>query len=195
MIPVFVASSERFAEVEWLAPFSISENTDSAVAVHVVHPAALGMPEEGCTGFTMLRYAVPHWCRQQGYDAAIYLDVDMLVLRDIAELWAYAKRDRWVSLLDGSDEVSVIGADVAVPPISEIRRDRRHAIHVSKSPEIPLSWNCEDAVPRGANILHFTDLKTQPWWHEHPNPAAVSVYESCHRRYRAQLDALGDRAG
>lgn len=192
MIPVFVASSSKFAEVEWLAPFSIQQNTQSDVTVHVVRPSALGMPEEGVTGFTMLRYAVPHWCRELGYEAAIYLDVDMLVLGDIAELWQYRDASQWVVLQDGSDEVSVIGAGANTPMPSQLRRKDRHLIRCRKEPKIPLEWNCEDCVPSGARLVHYTDLNTQPWWYDHPNAEAVGLYESYLHRYRAELDAGGD---
>jgi len=174
-IPVFIASSSKFKDIEWLTLSTVDNG-------YVVRPGDLGMPEEGCTGFTMLRYAVPQWCRENGYPAAIYLDVDMLVLGDIQELAQYHREGKWVTLIDGSDEVSVIDAGVMLPGYRDLRRNARHRLHPPKEALIPLEWNCEDCVPDGAKLVHFTDLNTQPWWFDHPNEDAVRLYEShCHR--------------
>jgi hypothetical protein len=154
--------------------------------VHVVRPSALGMPEEGCTGFTMLRYAVPQWCRERGYDGAIYLDVDMLVLGDVAELEQYLVPGMWATLKDGSTEVSVISADVSMPEYRDLRRAHRHHLEPVWSPTIPLEWNCEDCYPEGAKLVHFTNLDTQPWWYDHPDPDCVALYESYCRRHGAE---------
>lgn len=191
MIPVFIASSRRFQEVEWLTANSVIWNTDSLPLVHVVRPEALGMREDGCTGFSMLRYRVPQWCRERGYEAAIYLDVDMLVLGDVQELWELRDPDKWICLEDGSTEVSVIGANVNVPQVS---REQRHTLNIPMDRKIPMAWNCEDHVPDGAKLVHFTNLDTQPWFYDHPNAGAVALYESYRDRYRTLLNPERDRA-
>lgn len=46
---------------------------------------------------------------------------------------------------------------------------------------IPPEWNIEDysATPedlKTAKIIHFTDLKTQPWFYEHPKPWLSKIW-------------------
>lgn len=167
-IPVFIGSSDRFADVEWLTPFSIRENTSAEVDIHIVRPRWFGMEEAGCTGFTRVRHEIPRIAKEMGYQYAIYLDVDMLVLGDISGLFDYRRAGCWVYLGDGTTEVSVIDVD--------------YTRMVSK---IPAVWNSEDRVMPGAQLVHFTDLKAQPWFFDHPNAEAVALYEE----YRARFDS------
>lgn len=198
MIPIFIASSDRFESTEWLTDFSIRENTDAEVMIHIVRPQWWGMQESGCTGFTNVRFAIPQLCRQLGYDYGIYLDVDMIVTGDIRDLWSYRKPQKWVCLEDGSNEVSVICSTLQYPDKSILHT--RHKGTFWKgcySPDIPLSWNCEDKVTPDMNLLHFTSLDHQPWFYEHFNPEAVAVYEEYRERYnnrdRSEPDARSNR--
>ena len=189
LIPVFVASSQRFKDVEWLTPFSILENTDAEVDIYIVRPEEYGMQESGCTGFTNVRWAIPEICREMEYEYGIYLDVDMLVLGDIGELWEYRQPYRWVCMEDGSNEVSVIHSSLQFPKRSVIHT--RHKGTLPRGDEvhrIPLAWNVEDRVEPGMKLLHFTSLDSQPWFYDHPNAEAVAVYESYLHRYRSKLD-------
>lgn len=173
-----------------MTAFSIRENTQADVDIHIVRPQWYGMAESGCTGFTNVRFAIPQLCRELGYDYGIYLDVDMLVTGDIAELWAYRLPQKWVLLEDMSDEVSVISADLHYPDKSCLHNRHKGTLHRSnREPNIPLAWNCEDKVKPGMKLLHFTDLKAQPWFYEHPDSEAVALYESYHHRYWAKSDA------
>lgn len=194
MIPIFVASSPRFADVEWMTPFSIRENTDAEVDIYVIRPEDNGMQESGCTGFTNVRWVVAQICREMGFEYGIYLDVDMLVLGDIAELWEFRRPHKWVCLEDGSDEVSIIAADLHYPDKSVIHTRHKGTLprgdHV---PLIPSTWNVEDRVEPGMKLLHFTSLDHQPWFHDHFDEEAVAVYESYCHRHRAKLD--GRRTG
>lgn len=199
MIPVFIASSERFKEIEWLTLQSIHDNTSEQVDVHVVRPQWYGMKEGGCTGFTHVRWAIPQICREYGYTFGIYLDVDMVVLSDIKELWDYRQRGKWVCLEDGSNEVSVICATLQYPDKSVLHNRHKGTLpRGDHLPKIPLEWNCEDRLTPGAKILHFTDLKTQPWFYDHPDTEAVGVYEDIcarhHRRNRPESNDSDHRA-
>ena len=187
-IPVFVASSSRFADVEWMTPFSILENTSEQVDIHIVRPEWYGMEEAGCTGFTNVRYAVPQLCRLFGYEYGIYLDVDMLVTGDIKELWQYRKPMKWVCLEDGSNEVSVICSTLNYPDKSVLHtRHKGTFARGSDLCNIPLEWNCEDEVKPGMKLLHFTSLDNQPWFYEHPNQEAVAVYTQYRERHEGGL--------
>ena len=186
MIPIFIAYSDRFADAEWLTEFSIRENTNEEVQIHIVRPQWYGMEESGCTGFTNVRYAVPQLCRLFGYDYGIYLDVDMLVIGDIKELWAYRKAFKWVCLEDGSNEVSVICSTLQFPDKSVLHTRHRGTLHGARSRDIPMEWSCEDDVVEGMKLLHFTGLATQPWFHNHPDSEAVGLYEEYRARYHSR---------
>jgi hypothetical protein len=147
------------------------------------------MYEHGCTGFTNVRWAVAELLRESGYQFGIYLDVDMLVTGDVEELFQYRKPGCWVTLQDGSTEVSVICSSLRYPP-----RGTLHLRHKGTLPRgdmlplIPTVWNCEDKVKQGMRLLHFTDLNTQPWFYDHPDEEAVELYESYRNRYWAKFD-------
>jgi len=184
MIGIFIASSERFSDVEWMTPFSIQENSSKDYPIHVIRPESIGMVEHGCTGFTNVRWAVPELCREYGYDFGIYLDVDMLVLGDIAELAGYARRHKWVCLVDGSNEFSVVCATLKFPKKEVL--PFRHKGTLPRGDylhKIPLSWNVEDRIEPGIKILHFTSLDNQPWFHVHPDKAVVKKYLEYYARY------------
>lgn len=185
MIPVFIASSARFASIEWMTEFSIRENTTSDVAIHIIRPDEIGTREHGCTGFTNLRYAVPQLCREYGYEFGIYLDCDMLVLGDIAELYSYGEKRKWVCLQDGSNEVSVVSCFLQYPDKSRLCEMKKHQFNRGEDVRrIPLEWNSEDKVTPGMKLLHFTSLDSQPWFYDHPDKEAVAIYED----YRARFD-------
>lgn len=129
---------------------SILANTNAHVKVTHCYPET----ESGCTGFSNVRWAI---------NRGIYLDCDMIVLGDIAELWSYREPGKRVCLADGSTEVMVIDGTQTVN-------------------KIPLCWNVEDTTQPNMKLLHFTDLKTQPWFYSHPDANAVAIYEHYKQR-------------
>ena len=86
-IPVFIGISERFRVIEGLTERSIRAHTSNPVDIQHVYPAV----EEGCTGFSNVRYQIRY---------GIYLDPDMIVLGDIAELWSYHRPGKFVCMAD-----------------------------------------------------------------------------------------------
>jgi len=93
----------------------------------------------------------------------------MIVLGDIAELWAYRKPSRFVCMQDGSTEVAVIDCQHSCT-----NKGEQHLL--PKSCDIPMAWNVEDhltpgEIPEGSKLVHYTAIKQQPWAHGlHPNP-------------------------
>ena len=156
-IKVFIGMSERFESIKTLTARSILRNTTVPVDIQYIYTS----PESGCTGFSNARYDIEY---------GIYLDPDMIVLGDIADLWAYHKPGKFVCVKDGSTEVAVIDC-------KHNCRSKHEQHLLPKACDIPLEWNCEDELKPGAKLLHFTDLKTQPWFYDHPNAEAVAVYE------------------
>lgn len=167
---VFVGTDGDFHQkAERVIEYSIRANASQPVDVHFIRPGW----KSGCTGFTTHRYLVPRLCDFTGY--AIYLDVDMVVLGDIADLWAYRRPGRWCIPAYSGDEVSVIDCSAFkdLPSESALRHpsakiqcgkiigDRYLSL-------IPLTWNVEDELLPGTDLLHFTNMATQPW---HPTPS------------------------
>ncbi len=183
-IRIYIGSSDKFRCAESAIENSILANTQSDVEITFMRPSDLGIPESGCTGFTNLRYAVPDMAGFAGY--AIYLDVDMIVLGDIADLYDYRQPGYWVTMKDGSSEVSVISCGVHrhMPGLHNIHMYNKSQLYgmIRKKCLIPPCWNVEDEVQEGMKLLHLTDLKCQPWMKEpqypHPCPEAVDIYHA-----------------
>lgn len=164
MIRIFIGSAHKWAHVEPVLEHSIRKHSSEPVEINWMRPRQLGLTENGCTGFTMFRYCIPELAQHKGF--AIYLDVDMLLLDDIAELWQYQRPGRWAMLEDGSSEVMVIDCSIDLRlskhQLCAMRKwEVAHLLNTSS--EIPLEWNCEDELLPGAKLLHFTDLERQPW--------------------------------
>ena len=100
LIRVFVGTAPKWEAHEPVLEYSIQKNTSEPVEVNFIR----GLEPSGCTGFTNNRFAVPELAGHEGY--TIYLDIDMVVLGDIAELWEYRKPGMWVCMRDGSTEGS-----------------------------------------------------------------------------------------
>lgn len=184
VIPIYIASHKTFEVCEPVIVKSIEQNTESETRIQIIRPDTLGVAESGCTGFTNLRFVVPELLRRDGYDFGIYLDVDMLVLGDIANLFSYRRPGRFVCLQDMSTEVAVVSADVRLPGMESLVCINKSVV-ISMlgdagclSAKIPLSWNVEDRYVPGANLIHFTDLRCQPWFYKnHPDVDAVRLWE------------------
>ena len=80
-IRVFVGFDPREAVAFHVCAQSIIENTSEQVAIHPVR----GERRDGSNDFVYARFLVPYLCGFRG--KAIFLDGDMIVRGDIAELW------------------------------------------------------------------------------------------------------------
>ncbi len=84
-IPVFIGYDPREAVAYHVCCQSILDNTTHPVAFYPV----TGPRRDGSNDFIYARFTVPH---RMGYRGnAIFLDGDMVVRRDIADLWAMRK--------------------------------------------------------------------------------------------------------
>jgi len=139
------------------------------------------------TGFTCFRWTIPEQCNYEGY--AIYLDVDMVLLGDIAGLYEYRKPGLWMATKSGV-AVMVIdcAAGRAIPPIAELKdstcQNNSLAGLVSVRKEIPMAWNQLDSLRAETKLIHYTSMFTQPWkpWPErfryppHAHKAAAGLW-------------------
>lgn len=152
-------------------------------------PAADDPRNAPYTEFSFARFAIPAMCNYQG--RAVYMDSDMLVFRDMAELWdadmhgakvgieigsrsapeqmAHARnRHAAVMLLDcGRLDWNV--AEI----VQRLGRDYDYDALMSVDPLLgsgemreclPVGWNDLDRYdPQRTRNLHYTEIRTQPW--------------------------------
>lgn len=167
---------------------SIRRHTARPVEIRAIDNGTAPMPADPrhapYTEFSFARFAIPALCGHQG--RAVYMDSDMLVFRDFAELWdqpfdgaqvlievgSRGQRDRGkhaaVMLLDCARldwDVARIVADLGV----RYDYNQLMAVDVLLAPggmaeRIPAGWNDLDAFdPARTRNLHYTEIRTQPW--------------------------------
>lgn len=154
------------------------------------------------TPFSFQRFLIPEACGHEG--RAIYVDSDMQVFRDIADLWSVPLGD--------NDLLSCLGTPGRIPHYSVMLLDcaalqwnidtivdqldsgeldyASLMMHmtVAKRPAQGLSrhWNAlETFDPARTCLLHYTDMETQPWIYG-PNPLGALWVSDL-------LKAIGDR--
>jgi hypothetical protein len=132
------------------------------------------------TGFTPFRWIIPELCSFKG--RAIYLDVDMLVLDDIRELWETPiPKDKVLVSLPGNYSVIVFDCErfksrIDVKGIAEWKKRSCNPSFKGLYNEYvtqletqnlvePLiqGWNSLDHCDHTTKLIHYTNKKTQPW--------------------------------
>lgn len=192
-IRIFVASSESEALPVKVLEYSIRQHASSTVVVTSLCDAGISIPRpfapenQARTPFSFQRFLIPQVCGFAG--RAIYLDSDMLVFKDIVDLWrrpfgnanvlsAYSasasgrKPQYSVMLLDCGrlawnvrDIVMMLDAGV----LSYEQLMYEFSLAESRAVIEP-EWNALETYKEGKTaLLHFTDMNTQPWV-SHLNP-------------------------
>lgn len=156
------------------------------------------------TPFSCFRFAVPELCDFEGY--AVYLDADMLVLGDIANLAALRPRGA------GYRSVSVARTDVSVidcawfknrkhwPQIDEMKATRARVFEYTQllrmiggvDPTLPLEWNdCDGALyaqkPNAAKLIHYTTVTDGQPWRPYDNVEYPKEWPYCANRKAGEL--------
>jgi hypothetical protein len=183
---VFIGSEPSQERPERALVKSIRQTSPGAdiVVMRAGDAGWTGFPKTA-TGFTLFRWCIPELMGFQGF--AIYLDSDMLVLRDISELYDYRQPGRWVQHNSTQgDCVSVIDCSAMPqdwPSIDEIKRSNKNILRAKLEAiidrSIPDDWNCCDRYDPNAGLIHFTSIATQPWTAggvNHPDPKAVELW-------------------
>jgi hypothetical protein len=130
------------------------------------------------TPFSGFRWSIPEHCRFEG--RAIYLDVDMIVLADIAELWRHPLAEREVCVAKNPSTFCCTLWDCErarkyLPAVKTLKaeyglyaRVKRNLPAGTVAPFANGNWNCLDgenykslADPE-LKILHCTSIPTQP---------------------------------
>lgn len=154
------------------------------------------------TGFSFVRFAVPELAGYQG--RAVYLDSDMLVFRDIVDLFSLSLDD--ASVLRPKNQTAVLLYDcerLVHWRWSEYRRKigggdyrYRDLMETLYEPRlkvgIPPEWNHLDSYsPKATAILHYTDMARQPWRYER-HPLAGVWFEQLRGAIKAEFLTLAD---
>ncbi len=171
--------------LQWLATEvlkrSILKRTKAAVVFHDLIGIDLGLRLKMYTGFSFYRFSIPEKCGYEG--RAIYLDADMVVLGDIAELanidmqgfGVLARKANAESyftstmLMDCAklkhwkvkEWVALINAGLTsyAGCMSGAPSGMNHA---DFGPLAPI-WNDFDKYDEKTKLIHYTHVPTQPW--------------------------------
>ena len=219
---VYVGSTKNDKPAEIVLEYTIRKNSSIPVDIHwmrtgqgdwVVGTDAedgkwnIGRPPNKphsgawATDFTCFRFVVPEVAGFKG--RAIYLDSDIMVLGDIAELWRWdLPRAPWLMVNPQRSDVSVIDCAaleqdwwprVAKMKTGKYNRRGYHEIllkHGMIDASLSGHWNCFDGAgyqDGKTRLVHFTNMMTQPWkpyagWfpyhHKHRNPKMVQLWKA-----------------
>lgn len=88
MIRIFIGRDPRKAIDYSVLATSIIDNASVPVSISALSLKTLPIKRQGLTQFTFSRFLVPYLCNFEG--TALFLDADMVVTGDIAELFALA---------------------------------------------------------------------------------------------------------
>lgn len=135
------------------------------------------------TPFSGFRWAIPEYCNYSG--RAIYMDADMIVLSDLAKLWAHPiEGNAIVAAKTNADMTRLCNcvwdcslAKNTIPSLTKLRKDskshRRMMRLIKNDPSLvePYqdSYNCVDGEGLAIDdirILHYSDMGTQ-FSHKH----------------------------
>lgn len=191
---VFVGADRSQLMAVRVLEFSIARRTKMPVVVRSMHDLALPSPKDARqqqrTGFSFTRFAIPELAGYQG--RALYLDADMLVLRDLRELydlpfngakvliqdeppqfathWGGGKRIKQCSvmLLDCA-ALGWLATDIIAGLDGQYTYEQLiYDLCILKEQEVgfsvPFEWNSlETYEPGRTGLIHYTDMSTQPW--------------------------------
>ena len=135
------------------------------------------------TPFSGFRWAIPEYCDYSG--RAIYMDADMIVLSDLAELWTHPIDGKSIVAAKTKADMTRLCTCVwdcnkakdIIPAVTKLRKDpkshRKMMKLIKKDPKLvePYqdSYNCVDGeglAIEDIRILHYSDMGTQ-FSHKH----------------------------
>ena len=184
-IKVFIGSCIHNLKAEIALEHSIRKHTDRKVKIVWMRTTTYGDPAfQGWnkyrwgTGFSLFRWVVPELCYFEG--KAIYMDVDMLVIGDIGELWdKEIPEDK--ALYSIPNNSSVMLMDCAkfksleyVNSLEVLKTENENYMNTMMKglrndnliAPLDRAWNCFDGdgyINGVTKLIHYTALNTQPW--------------------------------
>lgn len=146
---------------------SILSKASEPVAITPIMLETLPCKRQGLTPFTYSRFLVPWLCDYQGW--ALFLDIDMMLRTDIAELFALRDEEKTVMVSKHPmkfERASMMlfnnaRCDVLTPEYVAVANDL-HSIgwaHSNDVGDLPREWNHlvgYDAPNQEAKLAHFT---------------------------------------
>jgi len=175
--------------------YSVARHTTRAVDVRTIDNALSPIPADPryqpYTEFSFARFVIPSLCAHQG--RAVYMDSDMLVSRDIGELWDTDMQGAAIAIEIGSRDQADRGKHAAVMLLDCAKLDwkvedivaglgTRYAYKALMQVDpllqpgmmrelLPAGWNELDHFEAGrTRNIHYTKIVTQPWVHPlHPH--------------------------
>src|SRR5262245_30896353 len=136
------------------------------------------LTQSWATPFSGFRWAIPAFCNFEG--RAIYLDIDMIPMADIAELWHTPARDSAFCVAKNADTYCTTlwfcdRARAHLPPVDRIKHQYALYAHLRKAfhpiqiqPFSNGNWNCLDGENYASvrdpdvKIVHCTSIPHQP---------------------------------
>lgn len=185
---VFVGADEEQRLGARVLAYSIERRSTMDVVVEVLDVSQIPEPQKpenrSKTGFSFARFDIPRLCDYDG--RGIYLDADMLVFGDIADLWTQPldHADLLYSLshphmgrtpqtavmllnceaLDWDVSQIVQGLDDGAYGYGDLMGDLCIVPPERQKAGLPYWWNSlEQYDPGRTCLLHYTDMDTQPW--------------------------------
>ena len=184
-VKIFIGSCIHNIKAEIALEHSIRKHTKRDLDITWMRTTTNGNPAflnwnkyRWGTNFSLFRWAVPEMCNFKG--KVIYLDVDMLLLHDIGELWDMViPKNKVMYSIPGNSSVMLM--DCAkfkslkfLKPIDELKKDNMNYMNTMMSElnkaaliaPLEKEWNCFDGEGYAngvTKLLHYTTLNTQPW--------------------------------
>lgn len=206
---VFVGSDDEQRLGVRVLEWSLQQHSTMDVVVETLDPSHIPVPKDpknrSKTGFSFCRFDIPRLCGWSG--RGVYVDADMQVFGDIADLWTlpFDEADVLYALTPPAHgripQTSVMLLNCAALPwkVEQIiaglddkaygYKDLMQRLCIAPpervKPLIPYWWNSlERHEPGRTCLIHYTDMPTQPWVTDrNPNGALW---------YAALADALAE---
>ena len=188
-IRVYVGSQEEQMLAVKVLEYSIRRHTSMTTQVVPLHRAGIAFPtprdakNQPRTPFSFQRFAIPMLSGYRG--RAIYLDSDMMVFRDMRELWTMPfngadllaakarddtdRRPQFSVMLLDCAALTDWTPDKVVEALDSGRLSYEQlmygmALAKTVHAAIPATWNSlEHYEADHTRLLHYTDMNIQPW--------------------------------
>ncbi len=166
-LKVFIGYDHRQPVAYSVCSQSILSHASKPVSITPLVLSTLPITRQGLTPFTFSRFLVPYLCDYEGW--ALFLDVDTLVLGDIAEVFSHA--DDSYTVMVSKNEQRFEWASVMLFNCAKCRDltpayvETINGLHTmqwlpeSQVGELPPEWNHlvgYDALRPDAQLVHFT---------------------------------------
>tara|TARA_B100001093_G_scaffold518642_1_gene604243 strand:- start:2895 stop:4454 length:1560 start_codon:yes stop_codon:yes gene_type:complete len=183
-IKIYIGCTRKELLPAEVLKYSIEKNSHISVDIKFLFQSDINIPEvtrkenQARTPFSFQRFIIPEICNYSG--KAIYLDADMLVFKNIIDLWENDFNDANILLCKDEDyrkpQLSVMMLDCSnlkwniKDIVSELNNNTltynqlMHDFTIAKyDMKINKSWNTIDKFDNKTSLLHYTDMTKQPW--------------------------------